>query len=298
VIGVRRDGAGVQMSDRTGVLTTRDHSRDSAGLTYVYPVVSRRAGGLSVGINLNTNNACNWRCIYCQVPDLVRGAAPAVNVPLLERELRSFLETVLQGDFLARHVPAGMRRLHDIALSGNGEATSARAFESVIEAIGRVRHGLGVASTVKTLLLTNGSLMHRAGVQAGLRRLAELNGEVWFKLDRATASGMRAVNGVQVSMARVRRNLETAAHLCPTWIQTCVFALDGRPPPDEEIDAYARFLAELGTSAVPVRGIYLYGIARPSMQPQAPRLAPLPEAWLQSLGQRLRALGYVVRVTV
>jgi pyruvate-formate lyase-activating enzyme len=298
VIGVRRDGAGVQMSDRTGVLTTRDHSRDSAGLTYVYPVVSRRAGGLSVGINLNTNNACNWRCIYCQVPDLVRGAAPAVNVPLLERELRSFLETVLQGDFLARHVPAGMRRLHDIALSGNGEATSARAFESVIEAIGRVRHGLGVASTVKTLLLTNGSLMHRAGVQAGLRRLAELNGEVWFKLDRATASGMRAVNGVQVSMARVRRNLETAAHLCPTWIQTCVFALDGRPPPDEEIDAYVRFLAELGTSAVPVRGIYLYGIARPSMQPQAPRLAPLPEAWLQSLGQRLRALGYVVRVTV
>jgi hypothetical protein len=151
---------------------------------------------------------------------------------------------------------------------------------------------------VKTLLLTNGSLVHRCGVQAGLRRLAELNGEVWFKLDRATASGMRAVNGVQVSMARVRRNLETAAHLCPTWIQTCVFALDGRPPPDEEIDAYVRFLAELGTSAVPVRGIYLYGIARPSMQPQAPRLAPLPEAWLQSLGQRLRALGYVVRVTV
>ncbi len=62
-------------------LSTTDHSRDGAGLSYVYPVVSRRAGGVSVGINLNTNNACNWRCIYCQVPDLVRGAAPPVDLP-------------------------------------------------------------------------------------------------------------------------------------------------------------------------------------------------------------------------
>ena len=61
-------------------LTVTDHDRDVAGLTYVYPVVSRRAGGVSVGINLNPNNACNWRCVYCQVPDLVRGAAPVIDV--------------------------------------------------------------------------------------------------------------------------------------------------------------------------------------------------------------------------
>ncbi|MCZ7653212.1 MAG: hypothetical protein M5R42_01445 [Rhodocyclaceae bacterium] len=36
---------------------TDPHSRDSAGLTYVYPVVSRRAGGVSIGINPNPNNA-------------------------------------------------------------------------------------------------------------------------------------------------------------------------------------------------------------------------------------------------
>lgn len=40
-------------------LSVHDQSRDSAGLRYVYPVVSRRAGGVSVGINLNVNNACN-----------------------------------------------------------------------------------------------------------------------------------------------------------------------------------------------------------------------------------------------
>ncbi|MCG8997432.1 radical SAM protein, partial [Laribacter hongkongensis] len=57
-------------------LTPHDHSRNSAGFQYVYPVLSRRAGGVSVGINLNPNQACNWRCIYCQVPGLVRSQAP------------------------------------------------------------------------------------------------------------------------------------------------------------------------------------------------------------------------------
>ena len=74
------------------MLSTHDHNRFQKGYQYVYPVVSRRAGGLSLGINLNTNNACNWRCIYCQVPDLVRGTPPAVDIELLERELGSFLE--------------------------------------------------------------------------------------------------------------------------------------------------------------------------------------------------------------
>ena len=83
-------------------LTTTDHSRDSAGLRYVYPVVSRRAGGVSIGINLNPNNACNWRCIYCQVPELVRGTAPPIDLALLEQELSGFLHELQHGDFMQR----------------------------------------------------------------------------------------------------------------------------------------------------------------------------------------------------
>jgi wyosine [tRNA(Phe)-imidazoG37] synthetase (radical SAM superfamily) len=281
---------------RSGVLTTRDHARDSAGLTYVYPVVSRRAGGLSIGINLNTNNACNWRCIYCQVPNLVRGAAPPVDLALLERELHGFLTEVLHGDFLARRLPPDMRRLNDLALSGNGEPTSAREFNAVVDLIGCVRRDLGVANAVKTVLLTNGSLMQRDVVQVGLQRLAPLSGEVWFKLDRATPKGIRTVNGTQISMARVRRNLETAARLCPTWIQTCVFALDGALPAADEVDAYIDLLAELRTCGVPVRGVHLYGLARPSMQPEASRLTHVPEIWLRELAARVSALGYTVRI--
>ena len=61
------------------MLNVHDHSRESVGMKYIYPVVSRRAGGVSIGINLNTNNACNWACIYCQVPNLTRGTAPPVD---------------------------------------------------------------------------------------------------------------------------------------------------------------------------------------------------------------------------
>src|SRR5258705_7452423 len=86
-------------------LSTRDHDRDSAGLEYVYPVVSRRAGGVSVGINLNPNNACNWRCIYCQVPELVSGMAPPIDVARLERELDGFLDGVLHRRWMEEHVP-------------------------------------------------------------------------------------------------------------------------------------------------------------------------------------------------
>ena len=88
------------------MLTIDDHRRDSAGLRYVYPVISRRAGGVSIGINLNVNNACNWTCVYCQVENLTRGGPPSIDLELLERELESFLGDALHGDFLSREAPA------------------------------------------------------------------------------------------------------------------------------------------------------------------------------------------------
>jgi wyosine [tRNA(Phe)-imidazoG37] synthetase (radical SAM superfamily) len=278
-------------------LTTTDHRRDRAGLTYVYPVVSRRAGGLSVGVNLNPNQACNWRCIYCQVPGLVRGAAPSIDVARLETELRGFLGDVLGGDYLATHVPAEVRRLNDIALSGDGEPTGAREFEQVVAAIARVRRDLGVSPEVKTVLITNGSLVQRAEVQAGLSALAALSGEVWFKIDRATEAGIRAVNDVALSPDVVRRNLVTAARLCPTWVQTCVFALDGVPPAEAEIDAYVALLRAALAEGAPLRGVFVYGVARPSMQPEAPRLTSVPDAWMRAFVARIEALGLAVRVT-
>jgi wyosine [tRNA(Phe)-imidazoG37] synthetase (radical SAM superfamily) len=278
-------------------LTVADHDRGNAGLTYVYPVVSRRAGGVSVGINLNVNNACNWRCIYCQVPGLIRGAPPPVDLGKLERELSGFLQDVLHGDFLAARVPVEARRLNDIALSGNGEPTGAREFESVVDLIGEVRRQTRVPAEVKTVLITNGSLMQRAGVQAGVRKMAALRGEVWFKVDRATGSGLRKVNNTRMEVAKMRVNLEIAVRLCPTWIQTCVFAIDGAPPPEAEQQAYLDFLRDRVAERLPLQGVLLYGLARPSLQPEARHLSALPFAWLDAFAVKIRLLGLEVRVT-
>ena len=81
------------------ILNIRNHDRDVVGMTYVYPVISRRAGGVSVGVNLNPNNACNWHCAYCQVPGLTRGSAPVIDLKQLKEELSSMLEATVHGSF-------------------------------------------------------------------------------------------------------------------------------------------------------------------------------------------------------
>jgi len=288
------------MSDRISPnrkLSIRNHDREAAGLTYVYPVISRRAGGVSIGVNLNVNNACNWRCIYCQVPDLQRGAAPPVDLEKLRSELLGFMRDVLTGDFMERCVPEGARRLNDIALSGNGEPTSAREFAEVIDVIGEVRRHVEVPEEVKTVLITNGSLVHQHRVRDGLRRLRGINGEVWFKLDSVTREGRQRINDTRSGMGQVTTNLELAAHACPTWIQTCALALDGKPPSIAEQKAYLDFLALQVAGGTPLRGVLLYGLARLSHQPEAPRLSALPSAWLDDYADQIRGLGLEVRVS-
>lgn len=278
-------------------LSIRDHDRAAAHMTYVYPVVSRRAGGVSVGINLNPNNACNWRCIYCQVPDLKRGAAPVIDLKQLEAELTSLLNDILHGDFLQTRVPEGARRLNDIALSGNGEPTSAKEFPEVIQLIGRVLKRFDLVGKVKLVLITNGSLISREAVQLGLQRMAKLNGEVWYKLDSATRDGMARINNTRQSLKKTAEHLTLAAALCPTWIQTCVFAQNGAAPSAQEQQAYMDFLARLLAQGVRLKGVLLYGIARPSLQPEAAQLSALPAAWLEEFAQKLKQIGLAVSIS-
>ena len=279
-------------------LTPINHDRNNAGMTYVYPVVSRRAGGVSVGVNLNPNNACNWACVYCQVPDLVRGTAPEIDLAQLEAELRALLTNILHGDFMSTRVPEDARRLNDIALSGNGEPTSAKAFPQVIELIGWVMADFDLIGKIKLVLITNGSLIDRPRVLDGLAKMAALNGEVWFKFDSATASGMRTTNQTRISPDKQFERLKIAAALCPTWLQTCVFALDGKPPGAVEQAAYLAAVTRIREQNIPIQGVLLYGLARPSLQPQANRLSALPAEWLNAFAGSIRAAGLPVKVSL
>jgi wyosine [tRNA(Phe)-imidazoG37] synthetase (radical SAM superfamily) len=277
-------------------LGTERHDREGFGYRYVYPVVSRRSQGLSIGINLLTNNACNWRCIYCQVEGLVRGAAPDVDPRRIETELSDLLEQVVNGSWLAEHVPPGSRRLNDIAFSGNGEPTSSPRFREVLEIVGSALGKLELLGKVKIVLITNGSLVHKPEVRAALERMRELGGEVWFKLDSATRAGRLVLNDASLSDERVEQNLALCARACPTRVQTIALALDGVPPSEAECQAYLDLLARAKERGVPLTDVLLYGLERASHQPEAPRLSKLPRAWLDAFARRIEAVGFAVRV--
>ena len=277
-------------------LTPHDHSRNSAGFQYVYPVLSRRAGSVSVGINLNPNQACNWRCIYCQVPGLVRSQAPDIPLLTLEVELVQLLAQILRGNLLNDRIADPEQRiLKDISLSGDGEPTLSPHLPDVIDLIGRARQQFSLGTSVKTVLITNGSQLGRSSTRLALEKLALLGGEVWFKLDRGSTAGMRAVNDSRRPPALVQRDLARAATLCPTWLQSCFFRLDGAYPPEHEIAAWLELVQPLSPL---LKGVLLYTVARPSQQPEAGRLSPAEPLWLKTLAARVRdELGLECRVS-
>jgi wyosine [tRNA(Phe)-imidazoG37] synthetase (radical SAM superfamily) len=156
---------------------------------------------------------------------------------------------------------------------------------------------LELAHAIKLVLITNGSLIHLDYVQKSVRRMSELSGEVWFKLDSATDEGLAALNNYAGGAERQRKNLEVCARLCPTWIQTCALALDGSAPSAEERGAYLRTIEDLVRARVPLRGVLLYSIARPSYQPEAPRLSALDAKWLAEFAREIEARGLQVEVS-
>jgi len=279
-------------------LSTSNHSSDIVGLKYVYPVLSRRAGGLSIGINFNTNNACNWRCVYCQVANLKIGVAPEMDFNLLEAELRSFLDDVLNGDFYDRfQIDDNNRVIKDIAIAGNGEPTSLNEFAKAVELIGQIATETGVFPQSDYILITNGSLIHQAKVQQGLKILKKYGGEVWFKMDSATEEGRKAFNNSGQSSQASLENLIISTKLCPTKLQTCLFDFDKQGLTAKEKQSYLNLLKKIKSSCT-LQKIMLYTIARPSQQPEADRLGTLPAETLQGFADEIRLLGFNVSVSV
>lgn len=273
-------------------LTFSDHDPDFLNLTYVYPVLSRRMQGISIGINLNTNNACNWACAYCQVPGLHRGDAPDVNLGLLEAELKGLLDNPALSPMIPLETPEALRQIRDIAFSGNGEPTSSPQFVEAVELARRQRdaHGLNIP----LVLITNGSLMLRSEVQAGVKALADASGVVWFKVDRLLPESMKQINGISYKPEQIQHRLDVACRLAPVWLQTCWLAWDGQAPGAEDEAAYLDFVAR---NAHQIQGVHLYGLARPSLQPEAPHLTALSQSTLNTWADKIRATGVTVQVS-
>lgn len=276
------------MSVSKQYLSIHDHSRELSGLKYIYSVISRRAGGLSIGINLNVNNACNWQCIYCEIPNLTRGSPPPIELNVLENELRLFLHDIIHGDYMERNVAIEDRHLKDIAFSGNGEPTSAAEFPQVILIVKKILQEFDLLHKIKIRLITNGSLMHEASVLKSIEMLEEINGEVWFKVDAATEETIKTVNQVNLKPNQILERLLNTANICPTFVQTCIFMINGKSPDDKDIDAYIELINKAKKI---IKGVHLYGLARPSLQPRAGDLGRISEDELKNIAKKLIGLN-------
>lgn len=274
-------------------LTFSDHDPDFLNLKYVYPVLSRRMQGISIGINLNTNNACNWACAYCQVPGLHRGDAPDVNLSLLEAELKGLLDNPGLSPLIPPETPEAMRQIRDIAFSGNGEPTSSPQFVEAVAIARRQRDAHGLQ--IPLVLITNGSLMLRPEVQQGVRDLNEAGGVVWFKVDRLLPESMKRINGISYKPEQIQHRLDVACRLAKVWLQTCWVAWDNEAPGGDDENAYLEFVAR---NAHQIQGVHLYGLARPSLQPEAPHLKALDTETMNAWADKIRATGVNVQVSI
>src|SRR3954453_20421207 len=145
------------------------HSRSWQGNRYVYPVISRRSKGLSIGVNLNPDKVCNFDCIYCCVDRTVPATIREVDLQVLGDELKHMLELVTSGELFQQApfdaTPVHLSRLNDIAFSGDGEPTRFRKFEDACERSASLLQQAGLEHSVKLVVITNATLFHQSRVQ-------------------------------------------------------------------------------------------------------------------------------------
>lgn len=266
-------------------LDFRDHRRELGENRYVYAVVSRRAGGLSVGVNLNPDKACNFDCPYCQVDRTSRGGPSRVDVPALAAELEELLRRA--GSELWSRPPFDtvapeMRRVADVAFAGDGEPTTPREFPAAARAARELRGRF--APGVPLRLLTNATLFHKERVRAALAEFDDL----WCKLDAGTEAYFRLVDGTRLAFRRVLDNLLLVARERPIVVQSLFPAIDGLGPDDAEVAAWAERLSEIVAGGGRIEHVQVYTVAR---APSDPRCAPLDRARLDSIAEAARRVG-------
>jgi len=264
------------------------HPRSFEQNRYVYPVVSRRAGGVSIGVNLNLDKVCNFDCIYCQVNRSKTAEKEFVELQRLAAELDAAVELVTSGRIYQQpkfsQTPPPLRRLNDIALSGDGEPTTYRNFDDVIAVCADVLRRRKL-DDVKLVLITNATMFHRDRVRRGLGMLDAAHGEIWAKLDAGTEAYYNLVARTSIPFWRILENLCDAARVRPMVIQSLFMRIHGEPPPLTEQEAYCGRLAEIVADGGQIKLVQIHTIARP---PAETWVAALTDAEIDALADLVR----------
>jgi wyosine [tRNA(Phe)-imidazoG37] synthetase (radical SAM superfamily) len=271
-------------------LDYKDHRRELDENRYVYAVISRRARGLSIGVNMNPDKSCNFDCPYCQVDRTTPGGPSRVEVAVLASELEDLLRRA-DGDLWTTPpfdtVASELRRLADVAFAGDGEPTTPPEFPAAARAARAARDRL--APGVPLRLLTNATLFHKDRVKTALAAFDEL----WCKLDAGTEQYFQVVDGTRLPFRRILDNLLLVARERPIVIQSLFLALDRAGPGDAEIAAWVERMLEIKAGGGRIDHVQVYTVAR---TPSDPRCGPLDGERLEAIAARARAAGLAAAV--
>jgi len=238
--------------------------RDFHDNRYVYTVLSARAHGLAVGVNMCPERDCNFYCLYCEVH---REGAPKclMDVAVLAGELRRTLAMVNSGRLREcsgyRALPDELLQLRHVALSGDGEPTLSSSFAEAVQAVVHVRAVGGFP--FKLVLMTNGTGLDLPRVQEGLRFLTKSD-EIWAKLDGGTQTYINKVNHPNIPLEKILSNLLLVGRHRPLIIQSLFPAIDGEEPPLEEIEQYSNRLRDLRDGGAQISLVQIYSATRPA----------------------------------
>ncbi len=278
-----------------------DHARLFEHNRFVYPVLSRRSGGISVGVNLNPDKVCNFDCIYCQVDRRSQSETRFVETDQLVDELRTTLDLVASGAIYETEkfadVPVHLRRLNDIAFSGDGEPTTYKNFDEIIERCATVKRNVEIQiadrpsalrlppSAVKMVLITNASMFHRPHVQRGLAIIDENNGEIWAKLEAGTDKYYHLIERTPIPFRQILDNITAAARVRPLVIQSLFMRVNGEPPTQVELEAFCDRLNEITAAGGQLKLVQIYTVAR---RPAESYVTPLTNAEVDAIVELVR----------
>lgn len=242
------------------------HSRNFAENRFVYPVLSRRSGGISIGVNLNPDKICNFDCIYCQVDRTTQSETRFVEFEQLLQELSDMLQFCVSGEIFEtdqfKETPAHLRRLCDIAFSGDGEPTTYRNFDELMRRCAEIKRLHDPAGNVKMVLITNASMFHRETVQRGLEVLDANQGEIWAKLEAGTEDYFRLVDRTPIRFEQILNNITSVSQVRSIVIQSLFMNVHGEPPTPAELQAFCDRLNEIQSAGGQIRLVQIYTIAR------------------------------------
>ncbi len=250
----------------------QNHTRHFSDFTFVYPVISRRSRGLSIGVNLNPDKICNFDCVYCEVDRHTPSAATEVNLRQMKNELTTMVQFARDGSLAKEpkfdEVPWLTREVKDIAFSGDGEPTMIHNFAECVEAVAEVKQAEDLETT-KIVLITDAAGLDKADVKRGLEVMARNNGEIWGKLDGGTEEYFKFVNRTNVKFERILNNLLETSKVRPIIIQSLFFKVHGEAMSEAELKAYCGRLSDITDGGGQIREVHLYTVARPTPEPYA-----------------------------